>query len=246
MKLFTYFLGSLFIIRSIFRFSYVTTNYLFEKNILDIPKYKFEKIHECIYSSMHGVLVSTMASFSIKNSLFDYYKIYNDNSIKIYEKDNELQYLTASFCLSYFIIDLLKCIYEKKYLFILHHLAAINLLTLTFYSFYNNENKGFYAMYLIFLLESNTFLLNIGFLLKEFKFHYSITCLSWIIHLYFFVLFRLVTIPRIIFIYYYNESLTLKSITELPSFILILAGSVYWSYRQTIGINKYLKENCVI
>jgi len=101
-------------------------------------------------------------------------------------------------------------------------------------------------MYLIFLLESNTFLLNIGFLLKEFKFHYSITCLSWIIHLYFFVLFRLVTIPRIIFIYYYNESLTLKSITELPSFILILAGSVYWSYRQTIGINKYLKENCVI
>jgi hypothetical protein len=246
MNLFTYLLGSLFAIRSIFRFSYVTTNYLFENNILDLPKYKFEKIHESIYSSIHGILVSGMASFSIKNSLFDYYKIYSESSIETYEKDNELQYLTTSFCLSYFIIDLFKCIYEKKYLFILHHLAAINLLGLTIYSFYNNENKGFYAMYLIFLLESNTFLLNIGFLLKEFKFHYSITCLSWIIHLYFFVLFRLITIPRIIFIYYYNESLSIKSLAEIPSFILILAGSIYWSYRQTIGINKYLKENCVI
>ena len=101
-------------------------------------------------------------------------------------------------------------------------------------------------MYLIFLLESNTFLLNLGFLLKEFKFHYSITCTSWIIHLIFFILFRLVTIPRILFIYYYNEELNLINLSQIPSFFLILLGSLYWTYRQTIGIQKYLKENSVI
>jgi len=101
-------------------------------------------------------------------------------------------------------------------------------------------------MYLIFLLESNTILLNLGFLLKEFKFHYSITCTSWIIHLFLFVLFRIFNIPRILFIYYYNEPLSIINLSQIPSFILIFSGSVYWAYRQSIGISKYLKENSVI
>jgi len=244
MKLFTYMLGGFYITRSLFRFSENITNYLFNKNIINLPISKYDKINECIYSSLHGILVSITTSFSIKNSLFDYNSLIGSN--RFIESDNELQYLTASICFSYFLIDLLKCLYEKKYLFILHHLSAINLLIFTFYSFYNNENKGFYAMYLIFLLESNTFLLNIGFLLKEFKFHYSITCTSWVIHLLFFVLFRLLTIPRILFIYYYNESLTFSTLSQLPSFVLIYAGSFYWAYRQGIGIHKYLKENSVL
>jgi len=244
MKLFTYIIGSFYITRSLFRFSENITKYLFNNNIINLPISKYDKINESIYSSLHGLLVSTTAILSINNSLFDYNSLYGKN--KVIEEDNDLQYLTSSICLSYFVIDLFKCLYEKKYLFILHHLAAINLLIFTFYSFYNNENKGFYAMYLIFLLESNTILLNIGFLLKEFKFHYSITCTSWIIHLLFFVLFRLITIPRILFIYYYNESFNTSTIAQLPSFALILAGSFYWAYRQSIGINKYLKENSVI
>jgi hypothetical protein len=189
-----------------------------------------------------------MASLSIKKSIFAY-NIINDNDIKndpYIEYDNNMQIFTTTLCFSYFIIDLLKCLYHQKYLFILHHLAAINLLLHTLYSLHNNENKGFYSMYLIFLLESNTILLNLGFLLKEFKFHYSITCTSWIIHLFFFVLFRLITLPKIIFIYYYNEKLSIENISKLPSLILILSGSFYWAYRQTIGINKYLKENSVI
>lgn len=244
MKLFTYIIGSFYITRSLFRFSENITKYLFNNNIVSLPISKYDKINESIYSSLHGLLVSTTATLSIKNSLFDYNSLYGRN--KVIEEDNDLQYLTSSICFSYFVIDLFKCLYEKKYLFILHHLAAINLLIFTFYSFYNNENKGFYAMYLIFLLESNTILLNIGFLLKEFKFHYSITCTSWIIHLLFFVLFRLITIPRILFIYYYNELFNTTTIAQLPSFALILAGSFYWAYRQSIGINKYLKENSVI
>jgi len=231
MNIVTYILGSLYIMRSVFRFSNYFTSYLFNKNIIQLPITKYEKINESIYSSIHALFVSITSTLSI-------------NTIEL--KDNNMQYLTSSICFSYFFIDLFKCIYDKKYLFILHHLAALNLLLLTFYSFYYNENKGYYAMYLIFLLESNTILLNIGFLLKEFNFHYSITCTSWIIHLILFVLFRIVSIPKILFMYYYNEPLNIINISKIPSFILILAGSVYWAYRQGIGIHKYLKENSVI
>ena len=227
-----YIIGSYYIISSLFRFSENITKYLFINNIINLPITKFDKINESIYSSMHGIIVSILAALSL--------------TLTPLKTDNELQYLTSSICFSYFFIDLFKCLYNKKYLFILHHLAALYLLGVSFYLFLNNENQGFYAMYLIFLLESNTFLLNLGFLLKEFKFHYSITCTSWIIHLLFFVLFRLITIPRILFIYYYNEEINIVSLSQIPSFFLILVGSSYWTYRQAIGINKYLKENSVI
>ena len=245
MILANYIVGSYYIVRSLFRFSENTTKYLFTNNFINLPISKFDKINEGIYSSIHGIFVSICASLSITNSLFDYNSIFSKNSGLI-EKDNELQYFTVSISFSYFLIDLFKCLYEKKYLFILHHIAALYLLVFSIYSFYIYDDKGFYAMYLIFLLESNTFLLNLGFLLKEFKFHYSITCTSWIIHLFFFILFRLITIPRILFLYYYNENLDLISLSQVPSFLLIFTGSVYWSYRQAIGIKKYLKENSVI
>ena len=234
----TYIIGSFYIIRSLFRFSENITNYIINNRLIDIPMSKHEKLNESIYSSLHGVLVSTMASCSIRSSFLSYHKVY--------ETDNVMQYLTASVCMSYFVVDLFKCLYHQKYLFIIHHLASIYLLGLTFYSFYLNENKGFYAMYLIFLLESNTLLLNIGFLLKELKFHYSITCSIWIIHLLCFFLFRIITIPKIIITYYLYENITILSLMQLPAFVLILSGSVYWSYRQAIGIKKYLKENSVI
>jgi hypothetical protein len=237
MNIFTYFIGSIYIVRSIFRFSNYYTKHIQTHYLPDITDIKLEKIDECLYSSIHGTLSSVCAALSLTNS----------NIIKgIYQTDNEMQYLTASICLSYFIIDLIRCLINQKYLFVIHHISSINLLTLTLHSYYTNQNKGFYAMYLIFLLESNTILLNIGYLLKEFKFHYSITCTSWIIHLMFFVIFRLILIPIILGIYYYNEPMNMKNLIQLPNFILILSGSVYWSYRQMIGINKYLKQNSVI
>ncbi len=239
MNIFTYVIGSFYIMGSIFRFSNKITNYIFNKNILNLPVSKYEKINESIYSSIHATIVSITSSFSITNSFF-----YYDRSI--IEYDNSLQYITASISLSYFVVDLLRCLYHRKYLFVIHHLASIYLLLFTFHAFLMKENKGFYAMYLIFLLESNTFLLNIGFVLKELKFHYSITCFAWIIHLICFVLFRIITIPKILITYYYYEGFTYESIMQLPAFFLIMAGSVYWSYRQALGINKYLKENSVI
>jgi hypothetical protein len=234
MNLEIYILGSYYVVRSLFRLSEKLTDYLFRENIITLPISKYEKINEAIYSSAHSVLVSVTSALSITAPLF------------MPQKDNQLQYLSASICFSYFLIDLAKCLYHKKYLFILHHLAALNLLGIAFYNFKHYDHKGYYVMYLIFLLESNNVLLNIGFLLKELKFHYSITCTSWTIHLFSFILFRILTVPKVIFLFYYNEPPTLINLSQLPSIFLILSGSLYWAYRQSIGIQKYLKENSVI
>ena len=252
LNIFTYLCGSFFIITSIFTFSDYYSEYLYNKliNINDKNKKnvefsdnkrpinkikeleKKEKLNECIYSSIHGILSSSLAILSL-------------NSISK-QPDNEMQYLAASLCYSYFIVDLFHCLYNQKYLFVMHHIASIIMLTNVMYSFYNGRNIGYYVMYNIFLLESNTVLLNIGFLLKEFKFHYSITCMSWIIHLLCFVSFRLLMLPILIIKFYMTEPFTTENLLYIPNFMLIMSGSVYWAYRQTIGIKKYLKENSVI
>ena len=71
----TYIIGSFYIVRSLFRFSENITDYIFSKNILNLPITKYEKVNESIYSSLHGVLVSTMASCSIQNSFLSYHKM---------------------------------------------------------------------------------------------------------------------------------------------------------------------------
>lgn len=246
MYYFTYLLGSYYIIRSIFRFSEHSSKYLIKNRYIEIPYSKIEKIEECIYSSLHGILSSSLASMSLSTPIF--HDPYNPFSLTIHEfpKNNQMQLFTTCFSLSYFLFDLCKCVYHKKYIFIMHHLAAIHLLLNGLHSFGAEENKGFYIMYFIFLLESNTVLLNLGYVLKECKFHYSVTCLSWIVHLILFVIFRLITVPKLILVYYLYEGITMKTLLELPSFALILAGSSYWSYRQFLGIQKYLKESSVI
>lgn len=271
MQLITYLLGSFCIMKSLFHISDSITQTLFDQKIIPLPIHKFEKINECIISSMHGILSTTLSTFAIQYPLIQSLSVpllglgsapllgfgasndvHNQSLLgttstttpTIY--DNELQYFTVSFCFSYFLFDLFKCLYHRKYLFLVHHVCALVLLLSSMISFKNHENKGFYAMYFIFLLESNTVLLNIGFLLKEFKFHYSITCGCWMIHWFFFVLFRLIMIPKLLIIYYWNEGITPMNLIQLGNFAMILSGSVYWSYRQALGIQKYLKENSVI
>jgi len=242
LNIFTYLSGSALIVHSIFLFADYYSNYLYNTYLKNDCIKSIEKINECIYSSIHGSLSSTLAIISLNSSIFDF----NFKKNNLIQSDNQMQYLTVSICFSYFVFDLIKCIYNKKYLFILHHLASIIMLSNVIYSFHLNKNIGYYAMYNIFLLESNTVLLNIGFLLKELKFHYSITCMSWIIHLFCFVSFRLLMLPILIIRFYLYEPFTFENIIYLPNFFLIISGSVYWSYRQTIGIQKYLKENSVI
>ncbi len=245
MNISKYFLGSVYSLRSIYRLSNYLANYLVNNKYIDVPLSKIEKIDESIFSSLHGIISSSLAAFSLTDSIFNHINPFQ-LTVQHSQPDNQLQLFTTYFCLSYFSMDLLRCIYYKKYMFIMHHIAAIQLLLSGLASLNNHENKGFYIMHFIFLLESNTFLLNVGYILKECKFHYSITCASWILHLLFFILFRLIVLPRLILIYYLNEGLTLNTLYQLPNFLLILAGSTYWSYRQLIGIQKYLKENSVL
>lgn len=253
LNIFTYLCGSFFIVTSLFTFSDYYSDYICKK-IYDIKTYnetKKEKINECIYSSIHGLISSTLAIMSVNQTIYSFNQSNllnqtNLSTIEVKQPDNEMQYLASSLCFSYFVVDLFHCIYHKKYLFIMHHLASIVMLLNVINSFINNQNIGYYVMYNIFLLESNTVLLNIGFLLKEFKFHYSITCMSWIIHLICFVSFRLIMLPLLVVKFYLTEPLTKENLIYIPNFILIISGSVYWSYRQTIGIKKYLKENSVI
>jgi hypothetical protein len=242
--------GSYYIVRSIFQFSKHMTHYICDKIFPKITPHKKEKWNECIYSSLHSVLVSTLSSLS-----FYYSPISNSESLPLLSNsvlsitptfNNQLQLFTTYLSLSYFSMDLIQCLLYKKYMFFIHHVAAILLLMSGIDSFYQNDHKGFYIMYFLFLLESNTILLNLGFILKELQFHYSITCSVWILHLFFFSLFRFVTVPKLIFAYYYLEGFTMKNIYLLPNFAFILLGSMYWSYRQCIGIHKYLKENCVL
>lgn len=246
MYYFSYLLGSLYIIRSIFRFSEYSAEYLIENKYLDLPVSKMEKIEECIYSSLHSIMASSLASLSLTNSMIENPLNPFDLTIQEFPKNNQLQLFTTCFSLSYFMVDLTKCIYQKKYIFLLHHLAAIHLLYNGLQSFGEENNKGFYIMNFLFMLESNTVLLNVGYILKECKFHYSVTCLSWIVHLFLFIMFRLITVPKLILIYYLHEGITLRTLMELPSFALILMGSMYWSYRQLRGIQKYLKESSVL
>ena len=65
MELTTCIIGSFYIMRSIFRFSNYCTNYFFNNKIIDLPKNKFQKINETIYSSIHGLLVSSMDLYQL-------------------------------------------------------------------------------------------------------------------------------------------------------------------------------------
>jgi len=243
MNLFNYILGNLLIIRFMFNVSYGITEYITKKYQLN--PLKFDRFFECIYSSFHAAICTILCSISIKRPLFAINEIWDYRST-IQISDNQLQYFITSFSFNYFLVDLLYCLYRKKYVFVLHHIAALNLLFITFMNFLNHANKGVYTVYYLFLLESNTILLNIGYLLKELQLHYSITCTSWIIHLLLFSLFRLIMIPRLTVIYYMNEGFNATSIFEIPNLILIMMGSTYWAYKQTRGIHKLLKENSII
>ncbi len=241
----TYMVGSFYIINTLFHVSNDLTKFLFDKKYIKLPMFKYDKINEVIYSSLHCILVSLLSFLCLDKTTINYNN-YFDFSLENKVEDNNLMTLTLSLSLSYFFIDLFRCLYAKKYLFIIHHLCATFLIGNHLYLIKNNYNHGLYAIHTLFLLESNNILLNIGFLLKEFKYHYSITCTSWIIHLLFFTIFRLIQLPKVILIYMLNDFNFINLMIQIPNIIIIYMGSLYWSYRQVKGINKYLKENCVI
>ncbi len=160
MQLITYLLGSFCIMKSLFHISDSITQTLFDQKIIPLPIHKFEKINECIISSMHGVLSTTLSTFAIQYPLIQSLTVpllgFGQSSDAqnqlvsgatltttptIY--DNELQYFTVSFCFSYFLFDLFKCLYHRKYLFLVHHVCALILLYLQWFHLKIMKTKVF-------------------------------------------------------------------------------------------------------
>lgn len=212
---------------------------------INLPLAKFDKINEVIYSSAHCIFVSFLSFLCFDHPNINYNQFF-DFTLENKIQDNDLMVFLLSFSLSYFLIDLFRCLYYHKYLFIIHHCCASILLTHHLYLISQQKDQAMYAIHSLFLLESNNILLNIGYLLKEFNFHYSITCTSWIIHLIFFCLFRLVQFPKVFLVYIKNDFEFFNSLLQFPNLVIIYMGSSYWGYRQFKGIKRYLKENCVI
>ncbi len=234
MDLIVYFFGSLYIISALFRFSYSYSKKFVEKSKY-IDKSKIQKLDEIIYSSIHSILIILMASYSLQDNIFalDFSK--NNQMIS-----NEGTKLTLIFSLSYFILDLIKCIIHMNSVFILHHLCAINLLLFSAYSLNDRNYEGSFVMAYLLLLECNTPLMNLGTLLKLLKFDYNIYGTVWILHLISYVLCRLIMIPYISYYYYLHNKIDYY---QIPNLLIIYGGSSYWAYKQMIGIKKHLIKN---
>ena len=177
-----------------------------------------------------------MASYSLQDNIFalDFSK--NNQMIS-----NEGTKLTLIFSLSYFILDLIKCILHMNSVFILHHLCAINLLLFSACSLNERSYEGSFVMAYLLLLECNTPLMNLGTLLKLLKFDYNIygTVYGYL-HLISYVLCRLIMIPYISYYYYLHNKMDYY---QIPNLLIIYAGSSYWAYKQMIGIKKHLIKN---
>ncbi len=229
MDLSIYFFGSLYIISALFRFSNSYSKMLVYKyKYLD--KSKIEKLDEIIYSTIHSILIILMTSYSLQDNIFalDFGKSIENNT-------NEAIKLTLLFSLSYFTLDLVKCILHMNTIFILHHLCAINLLLFSASTL--NHHEGSFVMAYLLLLECNTPFMNLGSLLKLLQFDYNIYGTVWVLHLISYILCRLIMVPYISYYYFLHHPLNYY---QIPNLLIIYGGSTYWAYKQMIGIKKHL------
>ena len=240
MDLITYFLGSLYIISALFRFSNSYSKMLI-KQYKYIDKSKLEKIDEIIYSTIHSILIILMSSYSLQDNIFalDFEKSNNDNT-SVTSITSESTKLTLIFSLSYFTLDLVKCILNMNTIFILHHLCAINLLLFSASSLNERNYEGSFVMAYLLLLECNTPFMNLGSLLKLCNFDYNIYGTIWVLHLISYTLCRLIMIPYISYYYFLHNKIDYY---QIPNLLIIYGGSTYWAYKQMIGIKKHLIKN---
>ena len=242
MDLITYFLGSLYIISALFRFSNSYSKMLVHKykdlTHSYINKSNIEKLDEIIYSTIHSILIICMTSYSLEDNIFDL--DFTKSKEYIINTTSEATKLTLIFSLSYFTLDLVKCILHMNSIFILHHLCAINLLLFSAFSLDHKAYEGSFVMAYLLLLECNTPLMNLGTLLKLCNFDYNIYGTVWILHLISYILCRLIMIPYISYYYFLHNKI---SYYQLPNLLIIYGGSTYWAYKQMIGIKKHLIKN---
>ncbi len=230
MDLIIYFLGSLYIISALFRFS----NTYSKKMIKDykyIDKNKIKKINEIIYSTIHSFLIILMTSYSLQDNIFAL--DLKQNNLTTTEPIK----FTLMFSLSYFTLDLINCIIHTNTIFIIHHICAIHLLLSSACSLNNRNYEGLFVMAYLLLLECNTPFMNLGTLLKICKFDYNIYGSVWTLHLISYILCRLIMVPYISYYYYLHNQIDYYQIFNL---LIIYGGSSYWAYKQIMGIKKNL------
>lgn len=252
-------MGSLYAVSALFRFSYSYSKYLIERRFFGwvdreaCAKIDYQRVDEWIYSTIHSLFIILLTGYSLQDHVLG-------NGIKEGGSGTEggtgdcpdSVKLTLALSLSYFSLDLVKCVLRLNYPFILHHLCAINLLLTSMDQIMDGIESGkggsatgSYLMAYLLLLEVNTPLMNLGFLLKAFNFDYNIYGTVWSLHLISYILCRLVMVPYLTYYYYQNlsndgeESLYY----QIPNLLIIYLGSSYWAYRQVMGIQRRVLGN---
>ncbi len=255
MDLWIYIMGSLYAVSALFRFSYSYSKYLIERRFFGwvdreaCAKIDYQRVDEWIYSTIHSLFIILLTGYSLQDHVLG-------SGMKEGAEGDcpDSVKLTLALSLSYFSLDLVKCVLRLNYPFILHHLCAINLLLTSMDQIMDGIESGkggsatgSYLMAYLLLLEVNTPLMNLGFLLKAFNFDYNIYGTVWSLHLISYILCRLVMVPYLTYYYYHNLMDGSKGgdslYYQIPNLLIIYLGSSYWAYRQVMGIQRRVLGN---
>ncbi len=221
MEFWVYFMGSLYMISSLFRFSKVYSTYIFRDRV------RQQRIEEMIYSTLHSSTLLLLSGCALQENICS-------TQLQDHGRISEMMKFATAFSLSYFSMDLIQCISKLNMIFVLHHICAIHLLYMSSQKF-NRVHEGSFVMAYLFLLEWNTPLMNLGTLLKMMKFDYYVYGSVWVLHLISYTLCRLIMIPYITYYYYHHYGIDYY---QLPNLAIIYGGSCYWAYKQLCGIQK--------
>ncbi len=251
MDIWIYILGSLYAVSALFRFSYSYSKYLIEHRFFgwvdrkSCAKIDEQRVDEWIYSTIHSLFIITLTGYSLHDQVIGGGEDGGGSGLIVKSENGsggepaDAVKLTLALSLSYFTLDLIKCILRLNFPFILHHLCAINLLLSSVDLIYESPYAGSYLMAYLLLLEVNTPLMNLGFLLKAFNFDYNIYGTVWSVHLLSYILCRLVMIPYMTYYYFAHIGSESENLYyQIPNMLIIYLGSSYWAYRQMIGIQR--------
>lgn len=244
MHLWTYLFGGLYMISSLFRFS----KYMIDKHgagaLLLTKADQKHRLYEYLYSTLHSIGITTLASLSYQKDLFT---LHDPASYRV----NDGMKLTMGVSFSYFLLDLFQC---QNQMYVVHHLCALQLIGSSMMRLEEQPYRASYLMAMLALFEWNTPIFNLGFLCRDLKLHYTVLGSVWTVNLVLYTLSRLVMIPMLLYYYQWHENEWIhmnidsnikrtKSEIDWMDYLslgIIYGGSFYWAIRQTQGIWKHV------
>lgn len=174
---------------------------------------------------------------AISSSMLCMYNLYKKEYLDYYSENTYFDNIVISNSIGYFLTDLIKCLYEKDTIFIVHHIVGIVFLM----SSYIYQVAGTSAVGGLLVGEVSNPILHLGWFLKYYKQQCYITV--WKFNTFLFCLFRICLSPLIIynFLMFPTEYIAMKYIMLL-SYTLFYNGSMFWFVKQ---MNTYLKRKHV-